>query len=84
MYRATLVAVGLALVPNVTLAQQAPQREIPISALQNSCNRSANETPRTCAAIAAQARSRYGEQVSIYQWNAAVGVVRNLRRQGKI
>jgi hypothetical protein len=78
--RFLLAAAALVAVSIPTFAQQ---RAFSVSAFEASCRRTTIGNQDNCARVAAHARNRYGNEVTTYQWNAAVGVIRNQLRQGK-
>jgi hypothetical protein len=61
-------------------------RKLPLSTFEAYCHREQagrGFTTGHCARGAAIARSRYGNEITVIQWNSAMGVVRNQMRQGK-
>jgi hypothetical protein len=56
-------------------------RTYSLEQLQSACR--IHSSAYNCARAAQQARIRYGNTATIYQWNSAVGVVRNWVRQGR-
>jgi hypothetical protein len=85
-----MVRIAVALVTcsigSSALQAQVQPRKWPVSMLEANCRAGQagrNMNPDYCNRTTAVARSRYGGDVTLYQWNSAVEVVRNQIRQGK-
>ena len=78
----TAAAAGLAVSMTVPLAAQTAPRTFTIDQIRASCVRQYSD-PTNCNRTADVARSRYGNSLTMLQWNAAAGVVRHMHRQGK-
>ena len=84
MARVILMALaGAALSATATLAQTANKPPaLPVSQIEQRCIAQwQDKVP--CHRIAEHARSRYGETVTAYQWQSAIGAVMAKVRQGK-
>jgi hypothetical protein len=88
MHRTTLmITAGMAVcIAASTTAQAQGLRKLPLATFEAYCHKeqaARGFTTGHCARGAAIARSRYGSDVTVVQWNSAMGVVRNQMRQGK-
>jgi hypothetical protein len=63
-------------------AQSKPPRTYLVSEIQMRCTRTYSD-PRNCDRTAGVVRQRYGDRVTMMQWNSGAGIVRHLNRQGK-
>ena len=59
-----------------------PAKTFPVAELEKKCIERWGKAI-ACDRIAQQARLRYGEQVTGFQWQSAIGVIQNKVRQGK-
>lgn len=66
----------------VSANAQSKPREYKATAIHANCVRTYSDQ-RNCDRTLEVVRGRYGETVTILQWNSAVGVVRHMNRQGK-
>jgi hypothetical protein len=83
MKRFAVAFISCTLTSTAALAQMVPSKW-PVATMEAKCrvNQSGRDmNPDYCNRTAVIARSRYGNDVTMYQWNSAVGVVRNQIRQ---
>jgi hypothetical protein len=77
------LAVTIAAVCGISTADAQTPRIYQASQIRDNCLRTYSE-PGFCNTVLGMVQSRYGNTVTIMQWNAQVGVYRHKKRQGKL
>ncbi|MEQ1649540.1 MAG: hypothetical protein ABL898_13220 [Hyphomicrobiaceae bacterium] len=80
-YIGRIIVLATALPVATTASAQTKPRAFPVSQIQSNCARTYSD-PSGCGRIAEIVRQRYGDTVTIIQWNSGAGIVRHQKRQG--
>jgi hypothetical protein len=83
MKSAAGLAVTMAAVCSISTADAQTPRTYQASQIRDNCVRSYSDGA-FCNTVLGMVQSRYGNTVTMMQWNAQVGVYRHKKRQGKL